>query len=95
MDSLETCPEDDLDEHERRRLCAICDDIVEVFDDFDAEIDESLQVLATLMVTIMTSHAVSRAVADRGLDKMFSEIRRGFVVAEENGSASWIRTRAH
>lgn len=83
------------DGEEFDRVVAMCMEFADTIEYFGPGIAEALHAVSMLAGGLLTYEIGSRAEAEQMLDQMVASIKLGFDGAEQNGSASWLKTQAN
>lgn len=87
--------EESLDEDEKLRMCQLCEEVVDTLDDFDAETDEALKALTSVIAAIICNHISTKQLATKTLDTVCLALLSTVQMAEDRGQTEWIRNRAN
>lgn len=85
----------EVDDELKERICGLCEDVVDLFDENDAQTEEALQVLTSLAVTIICNHFPTRDGAIKAAAAVTASLTMSIGKAEEMGAVEWIRNRAN
>lgn len=90
MEEAEIVHEADDDE-DPARVFAMCEEMLEAFDDYDATTLEAMRALATVASTIIVHHPTTRETAMELRDLLARLVAGAVQCAEDNGLAVWAR----
>lgn len=79
------------DDEDYDRILAMCEEMTDVFDDYDATTEEAIRAVAILSATIIVHHPESRETAMELRDLMVRMLIGSVAAAEESGAAPWAR----
>lgn len=85
----------ELDDDEKERVFAICDDMVDILDDHEAQSEEALQALTAVIVSVICNHYPTRNQAMKTVAIVVGSLSASLQKAEDAGQAAWIRNRAN